>query len=334
MLPSASSSIEIDVGLHPLAALQDPRTRGAGCLLGLLAASCGLVGAGPASAQPSGPGCEAPYLLRSGPGARDVRVSPTGRLCVRTPLVSAHRGPKGGDRPAPGPAPTFAASLVLPGAGQWLQDQRRTYLYLGVEVLAWTAFAQGRFEGADLRSRYRDLAWRIARGGEGEPGLEADFQYYEALAHYRRSGAWDRDPDRTGLQPETNPNTYNGRIWALARELYSLPDREPDLDSEAHARALEYYREHGYPPDMAWDWSRNPDAAERYRHFIEESDDAFRRATIVLAVIAANHVLSAVDGFLSARIASGRPGDPASADGGPPSSRTPWRLELRLGGHP
>lgn len=300
-----------------------------------------LVVAAPASGQGPATECRTPHLLsRSGSEGREVRVDTTGRLCTRSPLGVRGapvvgippRRPEEGD--PPGAARAFATSFVLPGGGQWLQGQGRAYLYLGLELVAWGAFLEGRLDGSDLRDQYRDLAWRVARGGEGDARHVGDFRYYEALAEYPESGAWDRDPTRPGIQPETDPETYNGSVWSLARELFSLTGEGEPPDPEDEARALEYYREHGYGPAMAWDWSRDPDAVERYRHLIEESDDAFRRATIVLAVIATNHVLSAVDGFLSARIASDRMGRSSALR---PSSRLPWgrtrwSFELRVGG--
>ena len=291
--------------------------------------------ASPVSGQGVAAGCPPPHLLGGAPGtvpAAELRVDGTGHLCARSrlPLRDGVRRNGAPDGEGPGAARTFVTSLVVPGGGQWLQGQSRAYLYLGLELVGWGAFVQGRLDGSDLRDRYRDLAWNVARGGDGDPAGEGDFRYYEALADYPSSGAWDLDPAREGLQPETDPETFNGTVWSLAREIYSLAENDGEGDSEARRRALEYYRRNGYPPEMSWSWIGHPDAAERYRRLIEESDDAFRRATIVLGMIAANHVLSAVDGFLSARIAADR--TPSAAASLPPWHRTRLSLELRVGG--
>lgn len=234
-----------------------------------------------------------------------MTVSERGRLCApwRPPVsedVDLHRNP--GEDGAPGQAGTFLASLVLPGAGQWLRGEPRGYVYLALEAVGWAAYLHRRSEGRRLRGDYRDLAWRTARSGSPGPRVDGDFAYYEALARYQASGAWDAEPDRPGLQPETDPSTYNGSIWALATDLY--PSGEGDPGSEARSRALEFYRARGYPPEMAWDWSEDSRSLERFRNLIDESDGAFRDATLLLGVVAANHLVSAVDGFVTGRSSS------------------------------
>ncbi len=188
------------------------------------------------------------------------------------------------------------ASLVLPGAGQWIQGQERAWSYLGVEVLAVLGYLERTGSGAELRNRYRDLAWRVARD-RVQPRIDGDFDYYEAVADFPASGARDRAPDVGGIQPETDPTTYNGRIWELAREIYSVDGSS--TDSEAYRRALEYYRERSYGPELAWSWTGADGARAEYRDLIEESDSRFREATIALGIVLGNHILSAVDAYVS-----------------------------------
>lgn len=234
------------------------------------------------------------------------------------------------------PAVAFAASLALPGGGQWLQGQSRGYLYLGLEAVAWAAFAASRHHGGVLRNRYQDLAWSAARNQEAAR-VDPDWAYFEALSHFHSSGAWDTNPSLPGIQPETDSTTFNGSVWALARELYFPSGGTVDPGSAAYGRALDYYRAHGYPPDLTWNWSRNPPAEKQYRDLIVRSDNAFRHATIVLALVVTNHVLSAVDGFVSARFASH--GNSALSrfrvDATAPAPGDPrWSLGVRLGGTP
>ncbi|MFN2427700.1 MAG: DUF1329 domain-containing protein, partial [Candidatus Binatia bacterium] len=40
------------------------------------------------------------------------------------------------------------------------------------------------------------------------------------------------DPDQAGIQPEENPETYNGTIWALSRQIFSLDDPEAPVAEE------------------------------------------------------------------------------------------------------
>lgn len=258
-----------------------------------------------------------------------MRVSRVGRLCAPWTAVV----PAGGDPRTLASETDFAggraflASLVVPGSGQWLRGQTRGYAYFALEAIGWAAFLHRRWEGDRFRTRYRDLAWTSARSRAEGPRIDGDFRYYEALSRFPASGAWDADPARSGLQPETDPRTYNGSVWSLAREMFLVPEEEPD--SVARARALDFYREHGYPSEMGWDWSGRPGALDRYRSLIRGSDAAFREATLVLGVIVANHLVSAVDGFLSARLSASA----ASSDlriHGSPMPRVGLRLHVDL----
>src|SRR5690606_5371015 len=135
-------------------------------------------------------------------------------------------------------------SVILPGAGQYRLGQTRWIAYAALEAAGWLWFRDRRASGLDFEARYRDLAWDVARTGTTGVRRDGDFHDYEALARYERSGAFDADATRAGVQPETDPSTYNGALWALARAMFfpagadSLP-----VDSPEYARALEYYVE-------------------------------------------------------------------------------------------
>lgn len=263
--------------------------------------------AAPVEGQDTGPSECHPARISATPGgaSASMTVNDRGRLCAPWPAavpgdVELHRERGGGSVPGQGGA--FLASLILPGAGQWLRGEARGYVYLALEAAGWAAYLHRRSEGRRLRGDYRDFAWRTARSGSAGPRVDGDFGYYEALAQYPASGAWDAEPDRPGLQPETDPSTYNGSIWALARDLYLSGEGEPG--TEGRSRALEFYRTRGYPPEMAWDWSGDSGSLNRFRDLIDESDGAFRDATLLLGVVAANHLVSAVDGFVTGRSSS------------------------------
>ncbi len=221
------------------------------------------------------------------------------------------------------------ASLVLPGAGQWMLGQGRTYAYGGVEVGALVAYVERRGDGRRFRDRYRDLAWEVARRSFESPRVDGDFEFYEAMSRFQASGAFDAEPDRAGLQPETDPATFNGQIWALAREIH-LPDAPVDETSPEYVRALDLYRERSIRPELRWDWSGAAQEWERFQGLIEKSDTRFRQATIALTLLAANHVVSAVDAFLSARLGgpAGEP-SPLSLHAGP-HARGGWAVQVRL----
>jgi hypothetical protein len=232
-------------------------------------------------------------------------VSHQGRLCGRFSL------PGGGEsvhqavevrQPEPGKASLLSAAL--PGGGQWLLGQERWTPYAAVEIWAWSQFLQRRHEGRNLQRRYRDVAWLVARRVSAGTRTEAGWDYYEALSKFQSSGAWDMDPQRPGIQPEVNPETYNGSMWALAMALFLPGDSEGPKDegSPSYQNALRYYMSRAYRPELAWNWGGNQLHREEYVSLIRDSDENLRRSTTMIGVILANHLLSAVDALVTGRL--------------------------------
>jgi len=196
-------------------------------------------------------------------------------------------------------APTFL-SLVLPGMGQHVIGQQRKWIYGAIEVIGWVAFWERRGAGAEYRDQYRDFAWAQGRIQNGAR-IDGDFDYYETLSKWTSSGAFDTDSGRTGVQPEMDPTTYNGSIWALASQIF-IPGGGPVPDTDpAFQDALGYYGERAYGTNFLWDWAPVPGGREELGGLIEASDDRFRQATTALGVVIANHLVSAVDAYLSSR---------------------------------
>lgn len=220
-------------------------------------------------------------------------------------------------------------SLALPGTGQLRDGKRRGWAYLALEAVAWGAWGQRRHRAGVLRTEYRDLAWESGRIRSGAR-VDGDFPYYERLSTWPRSGAYDAGPD-PGLQPETDPGSYNGYVWSLAAGQF-LGGRPPDPGSDGYARALDYYRTRAYGEAFLWDWSTDPDAQARVADLIEQSDERFREATVVLGAVLANHLVSAVDAYLSTSLDL-QPTSLRVAPGlnGPPGA---WRISLHIGALP
>ena len=256
-------------------------------------------------------------------------VSPGGD--VSKPVWSASRPParQQVDRPSPGRATLYSA--VLPGAGQHLLDQHRKWLYGAFEAVGWFLYFDRRSAGGDFKAAYRDFAWEEARIQLGTR-VDGDFDYYETLTKWGRSGAFDSDSGSAGIQPEADPATFNGSIWSLATRLF-LPDgpSTPPSDPQ-YQRALDYYELRGYDTDFLWDWTGTGMAQDEYVDLISESDERYRQATNVVGAIIANHVVSAVDAYLSARGVP-TPSEIRVAPGmGPSGSR--WYADVRIGvGH-
>jgi hypothetical protein len=190
-------------------------------------------------------------------------------------------------------------SLVLPGGGQHVLGQNRKWVYLALEAAGWAFFVERRRAGGDYRERYRDFAWENGRI-QSTPRVDGDFEYYERLAHWDRSGAFDRDAGTPGVQPEIDDATFNGSVWSLATRIFLGGGAVPESDP-AYQSALTYYGEEAYDTTMLWDWSGAPGARGEYAALLDDSDSRFRQATTVLGAIIANHVFSAADAYFFAR---------------------------------
>lgn len=201
------------------------------------------------------------------------------------------------------PGGAFAASLVLPGSGQAALGARRWAAYAAIEVAAWAVRLNALDDRRGATVAYRDLAWQAARIPGDHERRDGSWGYYETLTQYAKSGAFDVDPSRAGVQPETDPDTYNGSVWALARSIY-LPGGEGAPGTDEYERALEFYDDRAAGPAFLWSWEGNEDAWSRFRSFIGDADAASRTAGIAFGAVLANHVVSAVDAFIIARLRS------------------------------
>jgi hypothetical protein len=226
------------------------------------------------------------------------------------------------------PGVVTAASLIVPGAGQLLLGQRRWTIYAALEAVGWLVHLDRRRSGRHLRTEYRDVAWQFARDASPEPRQDGDWEYYERLEHWTASGDWDAEPARAGVQPESDAQTFNGSVWALASDLFR-PGGEGE-GSQAYAAALAYYQARAVPPELLWDWTGQETSLERYRELIDRSDEDLRTATVVLGAVVANHLFSAADAYVSSRLA--RPSPVGASVGLRPAPRglaVEWRAEIR-----
>lgn len=198
------------------------------------------------------------------------------------------------------------ASLLIPGTGQLLGGHPRGAVYLAVEALLITRAVSLNAEGSRDQRRYRDLAFVVARGPFDPVARDTVFEYYEQMGRWVESGPFDTDPG-PALVPPTDPNSYNGQIWELARTTY-FPDPEASLppDSPEYQRALAFYTRRAIGPNYRWSWRNAGLEQDLYRQTIETSDEAFRHATTTLGVLLANHLLSAVDAFVTERLSGAR----------------------------
>ena len=205
------------------------------------------------------------------------------------------------------------ASAALPGAGQVALGQDRALAYLAVEAYGWLRYASDIREARQQRSGYRELAARVARANLSDARPPGDFEYYERMEHYVESGVFDAGVE-DGIQPETDPESYNGFIWLRARTTFwENPAMPPPIGSEAYIAAMEYYSERAIKPEFRWSWRNAQLEQDVFRRTISRSNEAFRRSIQDLGVLIANHALSTVDAYVSVRVRHARR---TGADGG------------------
>jgi len=243
---------------------------------------------------------------------------PAVRRALLLGLALSMWGPSGaaqdGDstpRPVP-PAPPLrqrfwvrpAASLLLPGAGQFLAREERGAIYVAAEVYSVARIIQLSRAGRREGERFRALAFTVARRGFSPTRRDTVFEYFETMQRFVASGQYNLGPG-PALIPETDAATYNGSVWLLARRTFwADPNAPPDPRSPEYAHALAFYQEHAVGPGFLWSWRDAEPQRATFRETIERSDDAFRGAQNLLGVALANHVASAVDALISARLSA------------------------------
>jgi hypothetical protein len=175
-------------------------------------------------------------------------------------------------------------------------------LYLVLETYLVARFLAENREGGSQASQYRTLAFQVARRAFGPAERDTAFGYFEEMGKFIESGPFDVDPG-SALVPPADERTFNGHIWRLAREtFFPRPDSFPAADTEEYQRALEFYRRRAVGPGFQWSWRGAALEHDLFRQSIRASDRAFRAATQHLGALLANHVLSAVDAFVSHRL--------------------------------
>lgn len=256
-----------------------------------------------AAALPFGAGAQTAGLERAG-----VRRPP---VELRFPDIPASA--TAASQPAPrghSAALVTAASAVLPGAGQALLRQRRAFLYVALEAVGLGFYVTQERDGSRQRDRYREISRTVARAPFLPNGPQGSWDYYETMEKFLESGAYDALAG-DAIDPESDPATYNGSVWLLARQTYWRdPETPPATTSEEYRAALRFYTQRAVTQEFRWSWAGAPNDHVKYRAAIAGSNSAFRNAEQTASVILANHFLSAVDAYVSvhARVRRNRDG--------------------------
>jgi hypothetical protein len=194
------------------------------------------------------------------------------------------------------------ASLLIPGLGQARLHKDRFVGFMALETFLLLQYAKESREGAREEREYRSIARDVARRGFVTSPPDTAWQYYEKLEKYLESGAFTMVPNGPTV-PETDSSTYNGSIWVLARRQFGLALNDPNPSGSArYQQALELYEGRAVRQPYRWSWRNAQLEQDLYRRTVSRTNDAYRRATIELSAIIANHLLSAVDAFVSVRL--------------------------------
>lgn len=204
---------------------------------------------------------------------------------------------------------TTVASAIVPGAGQALLGSRRAIAYGVAEVAGLAVYSVEQRDGSRQRNRYRELSRSVARAQFIPNGPAGDWDYYERMEKYAASGTFDAVPGGS-VDPDTDQTTYNGSIWLLARQTYWRdPGASPSPTSPEYQSALAFYAKRAIPPEMRWSWLASLDGFQQYKRAIAGSNSAFKRAEQTAGLVIANHILSAVDAFVSVRLRASQSAD-------------------------
>jgi hypothetical protein len=193
------------------------------------------------------------------------------------------------------------ASLVVPGAGQARLKQGRGIAYLAAETFILLQYRKNRNEGTRNERDYRALARTVARRGFVPSPPDTVWQYYEKLAEYVESGTFSMEASGPTV-PETDPQTYNGFQWLLARQQYGISANGTDVGSPQYARALALYESRAMRQPYRWSWRNAQLEKDLYAQAISRTNRAYRRATLDLSALIANHLLSAIDALAVVRL--------------------------------
>lgn len=196
------------------------------------------------------------------------------------------------------------ASLLVPGSGQLMAGQDRGAVYLAAEVYLLSRYFQLDHEATQQARHYQDLAFDVARRDYQPTSRDTVFEYYEQMGRFVASGAYDTDTGAV-FQPELDASTYNGSVWLLARRTYwEDPNVQPDPTSPQYWKAVQFYQARAVSSNFQWSWRDHSLEHQVFGDYIRRSDNAFRKAQSQIGLLLANHLVSAIDALISARMSA------------------------------
>lgn len=168
----------------------------------------------------------------------------------------------------------IAYSLVLPGWGDYYAGQRgRANMFFLAEAAIWTSFAVFRVQGSQREDAYEEFAVRFAH----VQNTEHSDDFYATLREHESDAAYEASLKEEG-RFELFPN-----VGYDALENYYLEERVADFEP--------------------WQW----DSLERrvqYSEMRSSSKTSYRRSEYMIAIAAANRVVSAIFAYSAVRAAN------------------------------
>lgn len=162
---------------------------------------------------------------------------------------------------APSRSKVLFASILVPGAGEYLLGNKKAALGLFIaEGLVWTGYLSMRWKGNSIINNYR----MYAGDNSGAYSGERSETYWDAVEWYE------------------NSESYNLKIREDARKLY--PD---DYDAQ-----LRYIQENGFSGSYAWDWSGRQAQYDFYRGMRRNSREALQNASYIISGAILTRVVS------------------------------------------
>lgn len=208
------------------------------------------------------------------------------------------------DPTSPGRAPWWspAASLLLPGSGQFALGQQRSVAYLVAEGYLVLQALNSQRDARDDRTEYRSIASDVARRPFSSTRPVGGWDYYELMEKHLESGVFSKSA--TGdVVPETDTLTYNGKSWRLARENnWPNPDVAPPVSSKEYKAALAFYVARAIPAEYRWSWRDAQLQQDLYKQNIASYNRNAQRALTLGGLVAANHLVSMIDAYVTVRV--------------------------------
>ncbi len=171
-----------------------------------------------------------------------------------------------GEKPSPQIA--FLKSAILPGWGELSMGNRSGYVFLGLEVLAWSSKLYCEEEEILTERKAFNHAVKYAHI---DSGMDYEDQYYYHLSKYSSSGF--------------EPGGYNAYI---VEQSESQPDPQQYLEDNLYSD--EYY----------WNWDSTEDRIT-YGKKRKDATSFSDYAKAITGTIVVNHLISAINSFRIAK---------------------------------